>query len=56
MDIQIKNNKIFFKCNHCKSILKAQKEISGKQGICPHCNEKVMIPEISENAEIVDKK
>lgn len=50
MDVQVKNNKILFKCSHCQSILKAPKEISGKQGICPYCDKKVLIPVVNENA------
>lgn len=55
MDIQMKNNKIFFKCKHCESILKAPKELAGKQGICPHCNNKVQIPNIPVEAEKANK-
>jgi DNA-directed RNA polymerase subunit RPC12/RpoP len=50
-DVQIKNDKIVFQCNHCESILKAPKEISGKQGICPYCDKKVVIPVITEDTD-----
>ena len=53
--METKVKEIIFKCSHCKATLKAPGTSVGKEGMCPTCNHKVVVPEKSENTNPKNK-
>jgi len=53
--METKVKEIIFICENCKSTLKAPGDGAGKQGRCPSCNHKVIVPEKSKNDNQVNE-